>query len=184
MGMFDTIKYKGISYQTHDLEEEMANYEIREDGRLYKDIGKCEPAGAPPDAVPGSYAHTFGTWKWVSEGFRDENYHGVIEIGRSVEKSETCPSGYDELLLKFTNGILVEEKPLPIENLSMAEAVTDKPKPTREVKLENLHIKVFKRDENSYRAEAEGIEGFSTGTNESEALGNFVLLLADQRAKA
>lgn len=107
--MFDEVHFRGNVYQTKDFESEMLHYFIEYDNRLYRDVGFRESvpkAERPyPDAPEGSLEAFFGCMRWVSTGREDTNYHGMMNIYRSIGNG-----GWEEFNLKFTDGVLVDCK--------------------------------------------------------------------------
>ena len=58
-------------------------------------------------------------------------------------------------------------------------ADTETQKVLKTVPLGNVTVTVYERSDGSCKAEAEGVKGFATGANESEALGHFMFILSE-----
>lgn len=62
---------------------------------------------------------------------------------------------------------------------SEAMADTETHKVIKTIPLGNIMVTVYERADGSCKVEAEGVKGFSTGKNESEALGHFIFILSE-----
>jgi hypothetical protein len=115
MGMFDDIVVEqplpdaGAAnvngWQTKDLDCTMDTYRITAEGRLMEEVYRTEDR-SDKTAAPGTLASIRGIWTKIHEGWRDMNYHGVLNFYGHVGSSYD-PASWYEYNATFTNGQLV-----------------------------------------------------------------------------
>lgn len=118
MGMYDNLHYAGRVYQTKDLDCTLHTYYI-ENGRLLESHGHQEdksPATAWRNQHPGEelpdnlkgFLGARGCITWIETGRKDLNYHGILNFYMRFDDL-----GWVEYDAKFTDGTLMELKPIP-----------------------------------------------------------------------
>ena len=102
VGMFNYVIYKGQEYQTKDFDCLLTKYKISDEGRLLEEEGGLE-------LIPEEKRTSkFGFAEWIHKGWKDTNYHGMLNFYSYSGVKETSI----EYLAKFTDGTLVEIKEL------------------------------------------------------------------------
>lgn len=105
MGMFDYIRFDGVTYQTKDFDCEMDNYSI-ENGKLFKEVGHTEML---PEEKWERYelfnSEYIQKTEWVSDGMKEVPYHGFLHFYGTLYKA--APYGWICYHAKFTDGALV-----------------------------------------------------------------------------
>ncbi len=115
MGMYDHIECdyplpegapKG-PFQTKDLICQLRRHKITSAGRLLEEQGCDEEvpkAERPFPNAKNSLEELCGSWRWVSTGWKDLNYHGMLLFYEYVTETEQ----FYEYHAKFTDGMVVE----------------------------------------------------------------------------
>lgn len=126
MGLYDRLTFEdgldlptsaldvdpfGVTWQTKTIRRPaMENYKVTAEGRLYRERTDAEtvpetkrPCYDPEiDGFESELQRVAGMFRTIHLGWTDVEYHGMVEIHRSVDGE------YVSLDLKFTDGTLVD----------------------------------------------------------------------------